>query len=428
MLAQSLFAPAVPAVPLAGDAPAAPADGAFGRLVDQATQQAAAGDETRPQVLPGADQPPSPTKHVGPPRPEVLPGGADLAGIDDGPVRPEVLPPETRPGAKPSPDGKPVPSEGDLRPEILPIEMGPQPTPRPEILPIGVGPAPEPRPEVLPVDVGPTPDVEARSARREVLPPPQGVPAPPAPPPAPHPESARASAVPPGDSLASAAAAGPDVPAGGEPPTPAPPPAPGAPVEAAPAAAARPPLSPPPAADAARVDPTAPSGAERAQASAPEAPPAPAAEAPAYGLSRVAHETLADLTAQVVRRLEGKYTRFEMALTPEDLGRVDVSLEMGEDGSLTARLAFDSPAAAAEMRGRADELRRQLEQAGFQLARDALEFSQRDGSSARHDGFERRQNRAFAAARDLADRAEAAPMINLSLSLGTARDRVDVKV
>jgi flagellar hook-length control protein FliK len=146
------------------------------------------------------------------------------------------------------------------------------------------------------------------------------------------------------------------------------------------------------------------------------------------GLSRVAHETLADLTAQIVKRLEGKVTRFEMALTPEDLGRVDVSLEMGEDGSLTARLAFDTPAAAAEMRAQVDQLRRQLEQAGFQLARDALDFSHRDGSSPQQDRFERRQNRAFAAARDLADRVEAAPLMNLSLSLGSARDRVDVKV
>ncbi|MBU2116367.1 MAG: hypothetical protein KJ954_02090, partial [Alphaproteobacteria bacterium] len=169
MLAQSLFVPAAPAVPLAGDAPAAPADGAFGRLVDQATRQAAT-DETRPQVLPGADRSPPPTKHAGPPRPEVLPGDVGPDANDDGLLHPEVLPRETRPGSGPSPDAKLTPSDGDPRPEVLPIDMGPQPTPRPEILPIGVGPAPEPRPEVLPVEVGPTPDVGAKSARPEVLP------------------------------------------------------------------------------------------------------------------------------------------------------------------------------------------------------------------------------------------------------------------
>lgn len=429
MLAQSLFALAVPAAPQAGDASAAPADGAFGRLVDQVTREAAL-DGTGPQVLPGVDQPALPAKHGGPPRPEVLPGEADLFASDDKALEPEVLPPEpeTDPGVKPSPNGKLTPSDGDPRPEILPVDVGPEPTPRPEILPAEVGPDPEPRPEILPGDVGPTPETPPKSVRPEVLPPAQVAPAPSAAPPAPHAEAARASGGTSGDGLPSDVAAVPDAFAEAEPPPPAsaaiPEPAP----EATSAVAARAPPQASLAADAARVDPLTAAGSERAQAPAPEAPAAPAAEAPAYGLSRVAHETLADLTAQVVRRLEGKYTRFEMALTPEDLGRVDVSLEMGEDGSLTARLAFDSPAAAAEMRGRADELRRQLEQAGFQLARDALEFSQRDGSSSRHDGFERRQNRAFAAARDLADRAEAAPLINLSLSLGTARDRVDVKV
>lgn len=430
MLAQSLFALAVPAAPQAGDASAAPADGAFGRLVEQATREAAAVDETGPQVLPGADPSALPGKHGGAPRPEVLPGEPDLAASDDKSLRPEVLPPapDGNPRSRLSLDSKLTPSDGDPRPEILPVDVGPEPTPRPEILPAEVGPDPEPRPEILPGDVGPTPEAPPKSVRPEVLPPAQVAPTPSGSAPAPHTEASLASGGTSGNGLPSDVAAVPDASAEAEPSPPAPATGPEAAAEAAPPAAPRTPPQAPPATDAARIDPSPAAGSERAQAPAPEAPAAPAAEAPAYGLSRVAHETLADLTAQVVRRLEGKYTRFEMALTPEDLGRVDVSLEMGEDGSLTARLAFDSPAAAAEMRGRADELRRQLEQAGFQLARDALEFSQRDGSSSRHDGFERRQNRAFAAARDLADRAEAAPLINLSLSLGTARDRVDVKV
>ncbi|MBU1383293.1 MAG: flagellar hook-length control protein FliK [Alphaproteobacteria bacterium] len=102
-----------------------------------------------------------------------------------------------------------------------------------------------------------------------------------------------------------------------------------------------------------------------------------------------------------MRKLEGRSTRFEIALRPDDLGRVDVKLDIDAEGRLSARLAFDNPAAATDLRGRTDELRRQLEAAGFELADDAFEFADRDsGSSAFDRGQDTRQgqNRAFAAA------------------------------
>ncbi|HEV2080980.1 MAG TPA: flagellar hook-length control protein FliK [Brevundimonas sp.] len=418
MLVQSLFALAVPAAPQPGDASAAPADGEFGRLVDVAPAaepetvgparppaHKALPDHTGPQILPGEDAlslAPKTGKEV---RPEVLPAETGLVAPDDLadpvaevlPAEPDTAMGEPRVGAKALKDAGP-------RPEILPAEVGPVETARPEILPAEVGPAPQPAPQSTPAKSVPAlapvapgvPSVRSEDVRAAL---PQDD--------EPAPESGPTSTVataPDGDAAPQASPAAP---------------ASGAPRPANPAAPETP-----------RIEPSvAGVGADPAVSSAPEAAPSPATEAPLFSLSRVAHETLADLTAQIVKRLEGKFTRFEMALTPEDLGRVDVSLEMGEDGSLTARLAFDTPAAAAEMRAQVDQLRRQLEQAGFQLARDALEFSHREGASGqRQDGFERRPGRAFAAARDLADRAEAAPLINVSLSLGSARDRVDVKV
>ncbi len=116
------------------------------------------------------------------------------------------------------------------------------------------------------------------------------------------------------------------------------------------------------------------------------------ANASLSSLSRATIETTASLAAQITSRLAGKSTRFELGLTPEGLGRVDVTLDIDADGQLSARLAFDNPLAATELRGRADELRRQLEDAGFTLARDALDFSSRDNPSS----GERRQQRATA--------------------------------
>ena len=149
-------------------------------------------------------------------------------------------------------------------------------------------------------------------------------------------------------------------------------------------------------------------------------------------LSRATVETTAQLAAQIARKLDGRSTRFDMVLTPEDLGRVDVSLEIGKDGQLSARLAFDNPAAAADLKGRADELRRQLQDAGFQVAGDALDFSQRDPSAGNGGAFERQQQRnaLFAGGSRLAAQADTpiVPAPGAWINHSMTPERVDLKV
>lgn len=148
------------------------------------------------------------------------------------------------------------------------------------------------------------------------------------------------------------------------------------------------------------------------------------------GLSHATIEATAQIAAQILRKLEGRSTRFEMSLTPDELGRVDVKLDIDSEGRLAARLAFDNPAAATDLRGRADQLRRELEDAGFHLADDAFEFTERDSGSSRFDrGQDARhgQNRAFAAASRLnAEIDVAQPPRWMALSLSPAG--VDLKV
>lgn len=157
---------------------------------------------------------------------------------------------------------------------------------------------------------------------------------------------------------------------------------------------------------------------------------APARDHSLSTLSRASIDATAQIAAQIQRRLEGRSTRFEIALRPAELGRVDVKLDIDSEGRLAARLAFDNPAAATDMRGRVDELRRQLEAAGFHLAEDAFEFADRDsGSSAFDRGQDTRhgQNRAFAAAARLKTEIDMAqPPQWLALSLSPSG--VDMKV
>lgn len=218
-------------------------------------------------------------------------------------------------------------------------------------------------------------------------------------------------------------------------------PQPNAGVEAAfPAASTRPTAATPPQAEMAAAP-----AASAASSSDADAPPAPqganeAASSPASGphrdlglsqLSRATVETTAQIAAQIIRKLDGRSTRFDMALTPEGLGRVDVSLEIESDGHVTARLAFDNPAAAADLRARADELRRQLLEAGLQLSPDDLEFAERDPASGFGGGaFERQPDRrAFVGAARLNAEADAAvPPSGVWTSLSLTPDRVDLKV
>jgi hypothetical protein len=151
-------------------------------------------------------------------------------------------------------------------------------------------------------------------------------------------------------------------------------------------------------------------------------------------LSRASVEATAQIAAQIIKRLEGRSTRFEMSLTPDELGRIDVKLDIDAEGRLAARLAFDNPAAAADLRGRADELRRQLEQQGFHVADDAFEFTQRDSGSSAFDrgqgsqNQERGQSRAFAAASRLNAETDTAAQPPRWQALSLTPTGVDLKV
>lgn len=114
-------------------------------------------------------------------------------------------------------------------------------------------------------------------------------------------------------------------------------------------------------------------------------PPATNAQETARTYSQSAHalENIAALSAQITRRLGSKSTSFDMELRPADMGRVEVKLEIAHDGKLTAHLRFDSPVAESEFKGRQDDLRRQLEQAGFKMDDASLSFASGDQGRGR---------------------------------------------
>ena len=149
-------------------------------------------------------------------------------------------------------------------------------------------------------------------------------------------------------------------------------------------------------------------------------------------------ETVANLAAQIVKKLEGRSTRFDVELNPIGLGQVNVAVEIGANGKMTAAMSFETQHAANELRGRSADLQRALEQAGFDVS-GGLSFDvagdRGDGRSAWADQQQQQQanggawrGRAFQAVLGTAgDAAEAAAASALNLQRRT-RSGVDVRI
>lgn len=157
----------------------------------------------------------------------------------------------------------------------------------------------------------------------------------------------------------------------------------------------------------------------------------------ATAAARATPETVNSLAAQIVRKAEGRSTRFDVELHPADLGRVDVRLEIGAQGRMTAAMSFENPQAAAEMRGRAHELQAALERAGFDVS-GGLSFDVAGdqgqggqnlaGQQQQPDGGGASRGRAFQAALQSAGDASAAAISSAFSGQARTTSGVDIRI
>lgn len=63
------------------------------------------------------------------------------------------------------------------------------------------------------------------------------------------------------------------------------------------------------------------------------------------------------------------------------MGRIDVRLEMGRDGTLNAHLSVDRPETFDALNRDARQLERMLQQSGMKLDGSSIQFSLRDGGA-----------------------------------------------
>ena len=113
-------------------------------------------------------------------------------------------------------------------------------------------------------------------------------------------------------------------------------------------------------------------GAGRADRGALDLPAPPARTAVATPALQIAH--------QIVRAAHQRIERMVVQLEPAELGRVEIRLDFGHDGRMSALIATDRADALDLLQREARALERSLEQAGLRLDSGGLSFAlKRDG-------------------------------------------------
>ena len=141
----------------------------------------------------------------------------------------------------------------------------------------------------------------------------------------------------------------------------------------------------------------------------------------------VSGQTVSRLASGIVQNLKSKSSRFQLALEPAGLGRVDISVRIGADGALSATLNFNSPQAADALKAHAGELRAALQQAGFNLGGSDLSFM--TGNSSQQQGGSQGQSagRPSFASTATPD-SQAAPPAHAAQTVASSADGLDIRI
>jgi flagellar hook-length control protein FliK len=190
-----------------------------------------------------------------------------------------------------------------------------------------------------------------------------------------------------------------------------------------PAGAPQPPSAPP-----VHQDPTATSTTAQPLATVP-APTLPAlvnpqAFAVAVAAAPQAGVTIDALAVHVARKFQEGSSQFEIRLQPMELGRLDISLTVAEDGRVQAVLRIERPETLDMLQRDARLLEQQLRQAGLEVGSNALSFSLSNGNGQRPAPFT-----AWPAFADAQNAAGAAKDEAASTYIAVrTRDGVDIRV
>jgi flagellar hook-length control protein FliK len=130
------------------------------------------------------------------------------------------------------------------------------------------------------------------------------------------------------------------------------------------------------------------------------------------------------LAVHIARKFEAGASQFEIRLHPAELGQLDISLSVAEDGRVQAVLRAERPDTLDILQRDARALEQQLRQAGLEVGSNSLSFSLSSGNGQRQAPFA-----GWPAFADAQDAAEQAKKEAASTYIAVRqRDGVDIRV
>ena len=96
--------------------------------------------------------------------------------------------------------------------------------------------------------------------------------------------------------------------------------------------------------------------------------------------SNAAPVPVAGLAVAIASRAQSGSNQFDIRLDPAELGRIDVRLDVDQDGQVTTHVTADRADTLDLLQSQQPQLQQALEQAGLKTADNGLQFSLRDQS------------------------------------------------
>ena len=144
--------------------------------------------------------------------------------------------------------------------------------------------------------------------------------------------------------------------------------------------------------------PTLPAGPNADQSPATTSPAAALSQGPAPSFNVELKQAIAQhgtfaaqppvpidaLAVSIARKVEQGLNQFEISLTPMELGKLDISLKIADDGRVQATLRAERQETLDLLRHDAKTLETQLRQAGLDVGANALSFELSHGNANKH--------------------------------------------
>ncbi len=129
-----------------------------------------------------------------------------------------------------------------------------------------------------------------------------------------------------------------------------------------------------------------------------------------------AQTAINSLAIQIAKNVDLGINRFQIRMDPPELGRIDVKLEIGKDGRITANLSVERPETLDLLQRDARALERALVDSGLNTDKNSLNFSLKDQSTNEFADFKRDAETGAGARQNAEDEASINSPLNQTIA------------